>query len=71
MTEIKDDFVLRTGKFAGKTYAEVADKNPWYIDWVIDNRPEMLIERPKAKTDGMTPREKFNKLMPNTNFDNE
>lgn len=71
MVTISKDFVFRSGKFSGKTYAEVSEKHPNYIDWVIENRPEMLREHPKSKTDGMTPREKFNALMPNTNFDNE
>ena len=73
ITTINDDFVFRSGKYFGKTYAFVSQVNPNYIDWVIENRPEMLkpIVRKGPNTDGMTPREKFKSLMENTNFLNE
>jgi len=44
-----EQFVFRTGKFQGKTYAWVCDNHPWYIDWVINNRPEMLREHKKPR----------------------
>jgi hypothetical protein len=67
------DFTFRSGKYAGKTYEWVSKVNPRYIDWIIENRPEMLKEykRKGPNTDGMTPREKFNALMQNDNFLNE
>jgi hypothetical protein len=68
---VTTDFVFRSGKYRNKTYEWVSKINPSYIDWVIENRPEMLKEQIKVKTDGMTPREKFQALMPNTNFENE
>jgi hypothetical protein len=73
MTTIKDDFVFRSGKYQNKTYEFVSQVNPSYLDWVVENRPEMLREivRKGPNTDGMTPREKFASLMPNTNFMNE
>jgi hypothetical protein len=70
---VSENFVFRTGKYANKTYEWVNKVNPSYIDWIIENRPEMLREH-KTKssfTDGMTPREKFNALMNNDNFLNE
>jgi len=44
-----EQFKFRTGKFAGKTYGWVCDNHPWYIEWVIENRPEMLREHKKQK----------------------
>lgn len=43
------DFIWRSGKFKGKTYAWVSTYQPWYINWVLENRPEMLVERNKPK----------------------
>lgn len=70
---VSDKFVFRSGRYQGKTYDHVNKVNPSYIDWLLDNRPEMLKEykRKGPNTSGMTPREKFNTLMPNTNFENE
>ena len=42
---------FRTGKYAGLTVDHVKKIAPWYIQWVRENRPEMLKERtakPKA-----------------------
>jgi len=42
---------FRTGKYAGLTVDHVRQIAPWYIQWVRENRPEMLKERtakPKA-----------------------
>jgi hypothetical protein len=33
---------LRSGKHAGKTIEEVLEIEPGYIEWVENNRPEML-----------------------------
>jgi len=43
------DFKFRTGKFTGKTYEWVSRFQPWYINWVLENRPEMLKEHNKPK----------------------
>ena len=42
---------FRTGKYAGMTLEHVKKIAPWYIQWVRENRPEMLKDRstkPKA-----------------------
>jgi len=44
-----EEFKFRTGKFANKSYGWVCDNHPWYIEWVIENRPEMLREHKKPK----------------------
>jgi hypothetical protein len=36
---------FRTGKYAGMTLDHVKKIAPWYIQWVRENRPEMLKER--------------------------
>tara|TARA_R110000737_G_scaffold115154_1_gene148051 strand:- start:193 stop:423 length:231 start_codon:yes stop_codon:yes gene_type:complete len=36
---------FRTGKYAGLTVDHVKKIAPWYIQWVRENRPEMLKER--------------------------
>jgi hypothetical protein len=33
---------FRTGKYAGLTVDHVRKIAPWYIQWVRENRPEML-----------------------------
>ena len=35
---------FRTGKYAGLTVEYVKKIAPWYIQWVRENRPEMLRE---------------------------
>lgn len=49
---MRPDFKFRTGKHSGRTYEWVEDNDPSYIDWVLENRPEMLKEeskKPEAK----------------------
>ena len=42
--------ILRSGKYQGYTIDEVQRIAPWYIQWVKQNRPEMLKEHtPKKK----------------------
>jgi|TARA_B110000908_G_C9949713_1_gene311999 hypothetical protein len=43
---------FRTGKYAGLTVDHVKKIAPWYINWVRENRPEMLrdISPKKANT---------------------
>ena len=43
---------LRSGKYAGMQVTHVQQIAPWYIDWVEQNRPEMLRERKAAKPKG-------------------
>ena len=40
---------FRTGKYAGMTLDHVRAIAPWYIQWVRENRPEMLKERTPSK----------------------
>lgn len=40
---------FRTGKYKGLTLDEVRTRDPRYIQWVRENRPEMLRARPVAK----------------------
>ena len=34
--------IFRTGKYKGKSVDYVRRIAPWYIEWVRENRPEML-----------------------------
>ena len=36
---------LRTGKYAGHSHYDVQMRDPSYYRWMIENRPEMLVER--------------------------
>ncbi len=38
------DMKFRTGKYAGLSVEYVKKIAPWYIQWVRENRPEMLRE---------------------------
>ena len=71
-------FVLRTGKFAGKTVDWLRDNNPMYLLWVEENQPNML----KEKTSKIVQSKPVDKkkvlpdyvesaMKPNTNFYNE
>lgn len=35
-------YILRSGKYKGKKWTDVQTYNKGYIDWVRENRPEML-----------------------------
>ena len=39
---VEDDFIFRSGQYAGKTYGWVKSNNPSYITWVELNKPQML-----------------------------
>lgn len=41
---------FRTGKYAGKSYEWVNENDPGYINWVLENRPEMMRSKQKPKT---------------------
>lgn len=41
--------ILRSGKYKGYTLQEVQRIAPWYIQWVHENRPEMLKEPTSKK----------------------
>ena len=40
---------FRTGKYAGLTVYHVKKIAPWYIQWVRENRPEMLRDSSTTK----------------------
>jgi len=73
------DFQFRSGKYKGKTYEWVVDNDPLYIEWVSENRPEMLKEIKINKSDTKEKsvkvtnfkEEKISAIRVNENFDNE
>jgi hypothetical protein len=68
---------FRTGKYAGMTLEHVRKIAPWYIQWVRENRPEMLKDRspsrPKAPPKRIEPPEDDGKykIQPNLDFESE
>lgn len=44
-----DNFVLKKGKYAGKSIGLIKKINPSYLEWVKDNAPGMLKEKKKPK----------------------
>tara|TARA_Y100000389_G_C17112543_1_gene341413 strand:+ start:47 stop:268 length:222 start_codon:yes stop_codon:yes gene_type:complete len=52
---------FRTGKYKGVDIETVKRMSPWYIQWVRENRPEML--RPSRKSQ-LKPRKKLIPLTP-------
>lgn len=68
-----DNFVLRSGKHAGKTIGWLKQNNSSYLAWVKENQPNMLkplvkVEPKKIVENGMI---RDGKIQPNLNFDNE
>jgi len=65
--------VLRSGKYKGKTLEWVEEFDSNYLDWIKENRPEMLKEKPKPKIvkEDELPDSPISALKPNLNFDNE
>ena len=70
---------FRTGKYAGLTVEHVKKIAPWYIQWVRENRPEMLRDRspkpqlkPYKKPVYVDPPDipKEGAIQPNYDFDN-
>jgi hypothetical protein len=71
---MNDNFILRSGKYQGKTIAWVKKTDNNYLVWVKENRPEMLKELvPKEPTiRKMIPDDvKISAMQPNLNFWNE
>ena len=64
---------LRSGKYKGYTVEEVIDIAPWYIDWVMQNRPEMLREKAPYKPTKKKVEQTYkpSAMKPNYDFDNE
>lgn len=70
---------FRSGKYAGLTVEHVKQIAPWYIQWVRENRPEMLRDRspkpqpkPYKKPVYIDPPDipKEGAIKPNYDFDN-
>ena len=68
---------FRSGKYTGYTVEQVRIIAPWYINWIRENRPEMLKERvpkkPKPAAKRIEPPEEDGrfKIQPNLDFENE
>ena len=41
---MNSNFKFRSGKYSGKTYGWVEENDPLYLEWISENRPEMLKE---------------------------
>ena len=73
---MNENFIFRSGKYAGKTIAWVKENQPSYLAWVQENQPNMLkgseeqpkpIEKKEVKfRDGP-----IAVIQPNTDFLNE
>lgn len=70
-----DNFVLKFGKYVGKTYGWVSKNAPNYITWARDNAPNLLKEsKPKPQVIEIEKKEiKFregpvNTMVPNMSF---
>ena len=62
---------FRTGKYAGMTVDQVRRIAPWYIQWVQENRPEMLRDRAPKKAKAIVETKikvKSSAMKPNLNF---
>jgi hypothetical protein len=72
---MRSDFILRSGKYKGKSYRWVMDNNPRYVSWIKENKPEMLVDKPKPKKEVKVTNLKEDdgkfKMPLNLNFDNE
>ena len=68
-----DLFILRSGKYAGKTLEWLRRNDPQYLEWITLNQPRMLQgpKQPvKLKTE-IPDEETVSVMKPNLNFDNE
>ena len=66
------NFILKTGKFAGKTIGWIEENNPWYLIWIEENKPFMLkgsMDEEPVVAKKMTKTEKKSEAMqPNMGF---
>ena len=70
---MNDDFILRSGKYVGKTIQWLKINNPQYLEWITLNKPTMLVgskQQDKPKTE-ISDEEIVSAMKPNLNFDNE
>lgn len=68
---MEGDFKFRTGKYKNKTYDWVKDNDPSYLEWVSENRPEMLKKNEKTVKTKEILSEPKKAIRLNENFDNE
>jgi len=75
---MNNEFVLRSGKHAGKTIGWLLNNQPSYLAWVQENRPEMLKGSDKKEEPKPLPKKEVNfrdepikTITPNMNFFNE
>lgn len=40
--KLNPNFKFRSGKYAGWTIQEVFDTSPGYLNWIYENKPQML-----------------------------
>ena len=73
------NFILRSGKYVGKSLEEIKKLDLSYVRWIEENRPEMLKEHNEKKKPKILkriePKEDFeivpSAIQPNLNFFNE
>lgn len=68
-------FTFRSGKYIGKSLEWVEEFDSSYLNWVKENRPQMLKEtsvpNKKDKKSNELPDSPISAMKPNMNFDNE
>src|ERR1035441_6828497 len=62
------NFILRSGKYVGKTMEWVENHDPSYLVWVEENRPQMLKEPKKVEIKNFTIEAKSTAIQPNLDF---
>ena len=67
---MNDDFVLRSGKYAGKSIGWLKSNNQNYLNWAMENQPNMLKELKKIEPKSIES-VSLKTMTPNLNFDNE
>lgn len=74
---MEEDFIFRSGKHIGKSLVWVEEFDSNYLNWIKENRLEMLKEHPtpksssKVKKDHELPDSPITAMKPNMGFDNE
>ena len=70
---MNDDFVLRSGKYAGKSIGWLKTNNQNYLNWAMENQPNMLKELKKIEPKQIIENNIVinGRIQPNLNFDKE